>query len=115
MNKFPWIYAVLFSTAWAMVGIDLLHGQRTIVGSAAGVWLVTQAIGLALQKLKIGIPERRFWQFWADSRDGGIDHAKRRRWAWFCYEVLSHLFLLQYERGVHGKLVKRRDTGMRCR
>ncbi len=106
MNKFPWMYAVIFCTALAMVGMDLLHGERTIIGSVAALWLVVQALGLALHKLHIGISERRFWRFWTDEPDGGIDSSNRRRWAWFWYEVLSHLSLLQYDTGVHGKLVK---------
>ena len=97
MSKFPWMYAIIFCTAWALVGLDVQQGDLTVLGSIASVWLTAQVIGLALHKLHLNISERRFWRVLADAPDGSINSAGRRRWAWFWYEVLSHFSLLRYD------------------
>jgi hypothetical protein len=110
VNKFPWMYWILFCAAWSVLGLDLLHGERTMAGNVAGIWLLAQTIGLGLQKLHIGISEKRFWNFWADAKDGGINSAQRRNWVWFWFEVLSHFSLLQHDTGAPAKMAKHRDS-----
>lgn len=96
------VWLVCFLTAWAIVGLDVIAGHRTWIGTLAGIWLALQAIGFGLSRLGIGIPDREFWRTCADAPDGGIDNLPNRQVAWFIYGLLDHFSLIQYPKGVHG-------------
>lgn len=93
------LWVVCVFTAWAVVGLDLQSGQRTALGTLAGIWLAMQAIGFGLSTLGVGIPDRKFWRACADAPDGGINNLPNRRVAWVLHGILDHFSLIQYPKG----------------
>lgn len=100
------MYWVVFVTAWAVVGLDLLAGERSLPGTVAGIWVAGQAVGLALQTLGVGVKASAFWVYWANSPDGGIDGDWTRRGVWLVHDLLEHFSLLQHDMMPRGRAVQ---------
>lgn len=109
------IWAALMVTALFVVFSGLYGGHRTFLTPIFSVWLGLQATGFALSKLHIGIDNGKFWKFFADAEDGGIDNIQRRRIAWLLHGLLDHFSLIQYPNtGAAGVMIAK-PTDNQCR
>lgn len=102
-----WISGMIVLAALALVTRDLLLEQRTIAGTVAGIWLAARILATALQLLKLGLSEHRFWSFFADAPDGAINSIPRRRLAWCCYNILTYCNLLEHDVRPAARVIKR--------